>query len=101
MVKNPSANVEDTGSIPVPGRVHMLPGNSARVPRALVLNKRRHGNEKAAHCTYRETPLTAIRESLRAAMETSAVIRKSNFKRRVGSTLTIAAVWPWALLRVP
>ena len=27
VVKNPSANVEDTGSIPVPGRFHMLPGN--------------------------------------------------------------------------
>ena len=27
VVKNPSANVEDTGSIPAPGRFHMLPGN--------------------------------------------------------------------------
>ena len=33
--KNPPANAGDTGSIPGPGRFHMLQGNYAHVPQLL------------------------------------------------------------------
>ena len=35
MVKNPPANVGDTGSIPDPGRPHVPQGNEARAPQLL------------------------------------------------------------------
>ena len=52
------ANAEDTGSIPGPGRPHMLWSNWAHVPQLLsshtlepvLCNKRSCYNEKPAHC---------------------------------------------------
>ena len=38
--KKPPANAGDTGSIPAPGRSHMLQGNEARAPRLLSLISR-------------------------------------------------------------
>ena len=38
--ENLPANAGDTGSIPGPGRFHMPPGNSARVPRACAAQPR-------------------------------------------------------------
>ena len=57
MVKNPPANAGDVGSIPDPGRSHMLWSNKARVPQLLsqcalesvLHNKRSHGTEKPSH----------------------------------------------------
>ena len=40
MVKNPPANVGDTGSIPGPGRSHMPQSNQAHVPQLLSLRSR-------------------------------------------------------------
>ena len=40
VVKNPPVNAGDMGSIPGPGRPHMLRGNSARVPQLLSLCSR-------------------------------------------------------------
>ena len=40
MVKNLSANAEDMGSIPGPGRYHMPWSNKARVPKLLSLHSR-------------------------------------------------------------
>ena len=42
MVKNPLANAGDMGSIPDPGRSHMLWSNSARDPQLLSLCSRAH-----------------------------------------------------------
>ena len=39
-MKNPPANVGDTGSIPGPGRSHMPWSNKARVPQLLSLHSR-------------------------------------------------------------
>ena len=64
VVKNPPTSVGDTGSIPGPGRFHMLQSNwthaspllslcsGAREPQLLKpsRNKRSHWNEKPAHC---------------------------------------------------
>ena len=57
-VKNLPATAGNTGSIPGPGRSHMLQGNYASVPQLLkgtclepmLHNKRSHHNEKLAHC---------------------------------------------------
>ena len=35
VVKNPPANLGDTGSIPGPGRLHMLRGSQAHAPQLL------------------------------------------------------------------
>ena len=85
VVKNPPANAGDTGSSPGPGRSHMPRSNSARAPQLLSLhsgarvpqllepvlcNKRSHHNEKPAHRSEEEPPLTATRESPHAATET-------------------------------
>ena len=40
VVKNPPANVGDTGSSPGPGRSHMLRSNYARAPQLLSLRSR-------------------------------------------------------------
>ena len=40
MDKNPAANAGDTGSIPLPGRFHMLQNNEAHVPQLLSLRSR-------------------------------------------------------------
>ena len=56
VVKNPPANGGDTGSIPGPGRFHMLWGNWACEPelpkpvhlQPTLLNKRSHCSEKPA-----------------------------------------------------
>ena len=42
MVKNQPANAEDMGSIPSPGRFHMLQSNLARAPQLLSLCSRAH-----------------------------------------------------------
>lgn len=40
MVKNPSGNTGDTGSIPSPGRLHMLQANQAHALQLLRLGSR-------------------------------------------------------------
>ena len=52
MVKNPPANPEDTGSIPGPGRFHMLWGNNAYVPQLL---KPEHSRAQAPQQTATAT----------------------------------------------
>ena len=42
MVKNLPANAGDKGSIPGPGRSHMLQSNKARAPQLLSLHSRAH-----------------------------------------------------------
>ena len=42
MVKNPPANAGDEGSIPGPGRFHLLRGNEACEPRLLSPCSRAH-----------------------------------------------------------
>ena len=59
-VKNPPANAGGVGSIPGPGRSHMLRSNWAHEPvlqlleplgpRARALKRRSHHNEKPTHC---------------------------------------------------
>ena len=57
VVKNPPANAGDMGSIPGPGRFHMMWSNYAHEPLLLepvcpepaFCNKRSHHNEKPAH----------------------------------------------------
>ena len=85
VVKNPSANAGDTGSSPGLRRSHMPRSNwahapqllspratttEARMPRALLHNKRSHRNEKPVHRNKEKPPLTATRESPHAAMKT-------------------------------
>ena len=76
MVKNLPANAGDTGSIPNPGRFHMLWCNEVctlqllkpTCSRALLCNKGSHYNEKPVHDSWRVAHAT--RESLRTAMKT-------------------------------
>ena len=57
MVKNPPFNAEDTGSIPGPGRSHMLWSNRVHraellepaCPEPVLSNKRSHHSEKPAY----------------------------------------------------
>ena len=94
VVKNPSASARDMGSVPGPGSSHMPWSNWARAPQLLSLcsgaashnywarapqlrepahlepmfhNKRSHRNEKPTHRNEEQPPLTATRESPRAA----------------------------------
>ena len=76
VVKNPPANAGDTGSIPNPGRFHMLWGNEVGTlqllkptcSRALLCNKGSQCNEKPMHYSWRVAHAT--RESLRTATKT-------------------------------
>ena len=49
VVKNPPANAGDTGSIPGPGRSHMLRSNEARAPQLLSLCFRATTTEPVCH----------------------------------------------------
>ena len=65
--KNPPAYVGDTILIPALGRFHMSWSNNARGPQLLkptrlepqLHHKRRHHNERSAHCSKEATQLTA------------------------------------------
>ena len=50
MVKNSPANAEDTGSIPDPGRSHLLWSNSARAPQLLNLCSRAREPQLLSSC---------------------------------------------------
>ena len=71
-------NAGDMGSVPGPGRFHMLWSNKSCAPQlqkssclGLVLcNKRCHGNEKPVHSSEEEPLLVATRESLLTATKT-------------------------------
>ena len=78
MFKSPPANAEDTGSIPGPGRFHILQSIRAPAPQLLSFHSRAHElqllkpvylepmlcNEKPAHRIEEESLLAATRESL-------------------------------------
>ena len=95
--KNSPASVGDTGSIPGPGRFHMLQSNEAHGPQRLslssracglpttepvccnswspwtlepVLRKRSHRTEKPTHCNEEQPLLAATRESPGKATKT-------------------------------
>ena len=71
-------NAGDMGSVPGPGRFHVLWSNKARAPQLLkssclglvLCNRRSHGNEKPVHSSEEEPLLTATRESLPKAART-------------------------------
>ena len=71
-------NAGDMGSVPGPGRFHVLWSNKARAPQLLkssclglvLCNRRSHGNEKPVHSSEEEPLLTATRESLLTATKT-------------------------------
>ena len=56
MVKNPSANAEDTGSIPDLGRSHTQQSNYARVPQLRVLEPDAATTELRVPATEASTP---------------------------------------------
>ena len=64
MVKDPHANAGDTGSIPGPGRFHMLRGDKTHAPHLLSLGAlepmlcyKSHDNEKPEHRNWRVAPI--------------------------------------------
>ena len=80
VVKNPPANAGDKGSIPSLGRSYMPRGNKTNVPQFLkplclepvLRNKKSHCIGKPTNCNEEWPPLTTIRESSRAAGNTSS-----------------------------
>ena len=55
VVRNPPANARDMGSIPGPGRFHMLWGNYAHVPQLLSLLWSSHATSTEAHVPWSPT----------------------------------------------
>ena len=90
MVKNPSANARDTGSMLGLGRFHVLQSKKSHVPpllsprsrahelrvlkaahlKPMLCNKKSHCNRQHPHHDERVAPLTATRESWHAATRT-------------------------------
>ena len=56
MVKNPSANAEDTGSIPGLGRSHTQQSNQARVPQLCALEPDAAATESSVPTAEASTP---------------------------------------------
>ena len=65
MVKNPPDNAGDTGSVPGPGRSHVLRGNEVH-----TLQQRSQRNEQPRTTPGEEPPLAAAREGPWAAVKT-------------------------------
>ena len=75
VVKNPPANPEDTGSIPGPGRFHMLWGNEAYAPQLLKPERpRAQAPQQTATATRR--PHTITREQTQQAQLENACSNK-------------------------
>lgn len=72
MVKNPSVNTGNTGSIPDPRRSHML--------EPVLCNRRNHCNKKPAQRSEEQPPLTPTREKPAEQQRASAAKGKEILK---------------------
>ena len=92
MVKNPPASARDTGSIPGPGRFHVLWGNYTQVTQLTIRHAGAHALQQeealqwGARAPQLESDPSATRENPRAAMKTHgnqeeiSMLLKSNIK---------------------